>query len=393
MRPTSRRTFLKRTLRSGAQVGAALASLDALAATALVSQDEDPFSRGERIGRLEFEDRRRSSSPRERLSGRGLAGRYRLDLSTLTPDTLIIPNKRFYVRTRCPDRIDLTRPWRIRLSGLVDKSKQIATDAMTPLVRPMGVHLLECAGSGTGGLISAANFSGVPVEEVFKQARPDHAATRVAIKGFDEHSSGDGGFSNVGASWVFTLDQLRRAEAFLATRMNGRPISRDHGFPMRLFVPGWYGCCCVKWVQEIRFVGERARATGQMREFASRTHQDGVPRRARDYLPAEMDLSAMPIRVEKWRVDGNLVYRVVGIIWGGRHTTDKLEIRFGRDGRYERVSGLKHKTTRTWTLWTHAWRPRSTGRFEIMLRVDDAGIPTRHMSAGYYARSVDVKEI
>ena len=117
--------------------------------------------------------------------------------------------------------------------------------------------------------------------------------------------------------------------------MNGAPLTRDHGFPVRLIVPGWYGCSCIKWVDRIDLVPDDAPATTQMQEFAARTHQDiataagrRTPPLARDFIPAVIDTAAMPVRVEKWIVDGRLAYRITGIIWGGSKPTNALSIRF-----------------------------------------------------------------
>src|SRR5204862_7518096 len=104
--------------------------------------------------------------------------------------------------------------------------------------------------------------------------------------------------------------------ALLATGMNGAPLPPDHGFPVRLIVPGWYGCACIKWIDRIDLVAADAPATTQMREFARRTHQNGEPALAREFTPAVIDQAAMPVRVEKWLADGRIAYRVIGVMWG-----------------------------------------------------------------------------
>ena len=58
----------------------------------------------------------------------------------------------------------------------------------------------------------------------------------------------------------------------------------------------------------------------------ARTHQNGSPRLAKDFLPARIDHAAMPIRVEKWHLDGKLKYRVVGLLWGGSESIQALAI-------------------------------------------------------------------
>jgi hypothetical protein len=98
-------------------------------------------------------------------------------------------------------------------------------------------------------------------------------------------------------------------------------------------VPGQYGCSCIKWVNEIAFVADEVEATSQIREFAARTQQLGVPKLAREYQPATIDQAAMPVRIEKWLVDGRIRYQVAGILWGGSRPINVLEIRFNPEKR------------------------------------------------------------
>ena len=353
----------------------------------------DPFRRGQRVGTLLFNDRKRERARRDVVHGKGLNGRLRCDLSTLTADTLVTPNDRFFIRTRCPDNTDFSEPWKIRVHGLVDKPVEIPVSEIVAQRRPMGVHLLECSGSGLGGLISAADWSGVPIVDVLQDVGGLPEATRVRISGFDDHPEFDSGYDERGADWIFTFDQLAKTGAFLATQMNGVQLPKDHGFPVRLLVPGWYGCTCVKWLDEIEFVDDTAKATRHMRHFARRTHQRNRPKLARDFRPAEIDIAAMPVRVEQWRVDDQLVYRVVGILWGGQQTTDALVIRFNDDEKYVPVDDYAHETTRTWTMWSHAWRPKTTGEYVIRLKVDDSAVRTRRLDRGRYQRVVRIEEV
>jgi DMSO/TMAO reductase YedYZ molybdopterin-dependent catalytic subunit len=195
-----------------------------------------------------------------------------------------------------------------------------------------------------------------------------------------------------GASWIFDFEQLR--EAFLVTEMNGQPLPRDHGAPVRLIVPGWYGCTCIKWVNQITVVDHMAPATPHMREFAGRTHQRPDAMLARDFLPATMDHAAIPIRIEKWEEEGRLFYRVVGILWGGSQPTNALGIRLGSDQPLVPVDDCPlPRSTRTWSLWTHRWTPKAPGRYDITLRLLDPAIRTRRLDASFYRRSVDISDI
>ena len=113
-------------------------------------------------------------------------------------------------------------------------------------------------------------------------------------------------------------------------------------------------CCHIKWLNEIKLVGDSEPATAQMLEFASRTHQQGKPTLAKDYIPATIDHVGMPIRVEQWRVAGKTLYKVVGIAWGGARPTTKMRIRF-RDGEaYQPLTICPaQRQNSSWTLWEH----------------------------------------
>jgi len=333
-------------------------------------------------------------APLETTLGVGLDGRLLTDLSALTATSLITPNEHFYVRTRFPDQLDPNVPWRIRINGLVDAESELGLDQILARERFFGTHLLECSGNsknGHFGLLSAAEWHGVPLLELLDAIPRRAEATRVGISGFDRHSQPSANnHSTPGASWIFSFDQLEATGAFLATRINGAPLPADHGAPLRLVVPGWYGCTCIKWVDEIGFFDDGAAATSQMQEFAGRTHQPEVFALARDYLPATIDAAAMPIRIEHWQLADGPAYRVVGIRWGGDQPLERLSIQYG-DGPWQPVELCSLRPDpRTWSLWNHLWRPPAPGDYAIKLRVDAPQVRQRRLDLGYYAREVTI---
>lgn len=230
------------------------------------------------LGRLE-----ENAAPLERLLGTGLDARKFTDLSTLNPETLLTDSERFFIRTARPAAAERATAWSVRLSGFPDESASLSLEALRDLARPMGAHLLECSGNSDPenyGLMSAADWEGVPLPLVLERERALPKGTRVGVSGIDETAL----FSRTsepGAAWIFSRDDLQSSGAFLATAMNGRPLGPHHGFPLRLVVPGWYACCSIKWVDRIELVPDDAPATPHMREFASRTDQAGARARAR----------------------------------------------------------------------------------------------------------------
>jgi len=346
------------------------------------------------IGHVPFVDDDPRPVPVGRPAGTGLDGRRFTDLSRLAPETRVTPTDRFFVRTRATASLGRESAWRIRLGGTSSPGRSLTLTDIAPLTRPMGEHLLECAGNVEPfGLMSVARWHGVPVPALLEHLRADSVEGRLLVVGLDDFTRA-WRTSAAGASWVFSRDDLVRTGAFLATAMNDAPLPPDHGGPLRLVVPGWYGCASIKWVTDLAWVGDDVPATSQMQEFARRTHQDGTPQRARDYHPPAIDTAAMPIRVERWQTAGGEVYRVIGIVWGGTTPTSALEIQFTPGQPFVPVSDCPlPSSTSTWSFWSHDWRPERAGAYTLSLRVRDTSIRTRRLDVGYYARRISIDAV
>jgi DMSO/TMAO reductase YedYZ molybdopterin-dependent catalytic subunit len=346
------------------------------------------------VGIVPFEQPR-DAAPLEQMLGAGLDARLFTDLSTLDPSQPITPTPRCFIRSAASPRLP-GEAWKVQVGGLVNAQSPFGVDELARLAAPAGTHLLECAGNAAAasfGLISAAAWDGVPIAVLIDRAGAKPGASHVLVSGFDDMEAPTR-TSVPGASWIFSRDELARAKAFLAVGMNGAPLLPDHGGPVRLVVPGWYGCCCIKWVDRIELVDRDRPATSQMREYAARTHQDRLPELARDYQPAVIDATAMPVRVEKWVRDGRTVYRVVGILWGGAKPTNALSIRFRSGTPWTSVDECPVPvSTTSWTIWSHWWQPPAAGRYDIVLKITDPAIRTRRLDIFFYARRVDIVEI
>ncbi len=384
-----RREFLGASLFGS---GALLLGFDKLSAFAqLQNEPDNPFRGGRQLGILEFTGE--SKAPLDTIIGAGLDARLFSDLAELTPGQLVTPTERFYVRTTASELLDPGKPWVISVSGLVQEPVHLTLEELHRSAKPMGKHLMECSGNTRAtrfGLLSVGDWTGVPISDLLA-TRMKPRTERVMVSGFDQYPM-KSATSIPGADWVFTIEQLKASKAFLATEMNRQRLSKDHGAPVRLIMPGWYGCASIKWVNAITFVDENFLATSQMQEFAARTHQQGVPKLAKDYLPAMIDQAAMPIRVEKWFVDGRIKYRVVGILWGGSRLVKALEIRFNPEEDYVLVDHFSQTANDPWSFWSHAWTPRTVGTYMIRLRVADPLVETKRLDSGYYVRSVEVTE-
>src|SRR5262249_45609616 len=142
----------------------------------------DPFAGGTCVGRLEFTGE--ATPMLDTATGEGLRGRLYHDLSSLTRDSLITPNDKFYLHTRYSDLLNPDAPWKISVSGLVSNGPDPSMADLGPLAMPMGAHLMECSGNGSFaryGMLSVAEWAGVPMTRLMSLFDVSPQATRELV--------------------------------------------------------------------------------------------------------------------------------------------------------------------------------------------------------------------
>ena len=322
----------------------------------------------------------------ETKTGSGLDARWVLDLERIDAADQTLPQDRLFIRTEAPQGLpEIASDWTIVVNGAVEAEIEVGYDAIAAQSVDQGVVHLECSGNtsfGGFGLQGAVRWAGTPLAWLLDQVTPTAEGALVQVTGLDEHPPPVGN-SVPGASWIFRPEDL--AEAFLATHIDDEPLQADHGWPVRLVVPGWYGCALIKWITEIRWVAEDVESTSHMREFASRTLQDGTPDLARDFVPAVNDPAATPVRIEHWEVDGQPRIRVVGVVWGA--PVEGLRL-WADDEDLGLVELCERDSPQGWGLWTSELPIElASGAVTLSLTVDD-DVRTRRLDIGYYSRTV-----
>src|SRR6266568_3582872 len=156
--------------------------------------------------------------------------------------------------------------WRLRVGGLVQNQLELSMDDIRSLPSRTVPVTMECAGNGRARLdprpksqpwlleaIGTAEWTGTPLAGVLDQAGISDDAVDIVFTGADRGIQGD-----IDQVYQRALrpDDAMRDEVMLAYEMNGRPLEPQHGFPLRLIVPGWYGMTSVKWLTAIDAVAE-----------------------------------------------------------------------------------------------------------------------------------------
>lgn len=160
----------------------------------------------------------------------------------LTP--LVTPTNNFYVNSKdaWSPRLD---GWRLSTTGLVAKKLNLSLNEMRALPSVDRWVTMECVDNPVGGpLIGNALWTGVPLRQVLARTRPRPDALAVIFR------AADGYVESV------PLDQAMREDMLLAYGMNGRTLTPDHGYPLRLVIPGIYGFKSVKWITGVELHSE-----------------------------------------------------------------------------------------------------------------------------------------
>jgi DMSO/TMAO reductase YedYZ molybdopterin-dependent catalytic subunit len=280
---------------------------------------------------------------------------------------VIMPNARFYVRNHF--QIPNLDPDEYRLSvrGLVERTLDLRLrDIRTFRERTM-VLTLECAGNGRSqfdpptdgekwrfGAVSTAEWTGVPLTEVLDRAGIRSGAQDVVFRGAD-CGAVDGRAEAIHFERSLPLNEIRETDALLAFAMNGDVLPIQHGYPLRLIIPGWYAVASVKWLTEIEVVDKPFTGYYQRDKYWYE-YQRG------DETVRE------PIRLQRVRAlitepdsnagisCGKLAIR--GVAWSGAAPIAEVEVSV--DGSWQQARLIGERNRHSWQWWeliTHIEEP------------------------------------
>jgi DMSO/TMAO reductase YedYZ molybdopterin-dependent catalytic subunit len=278
------------------------------------------------------------------------------------------PADRFFVRNHTFTPLIDAVTWRLRVHGEgVRHPVEFGYDQLRAMPSRTIDAAIECAGNGRRfydtqqhtpapgtqwglGGIGVARWRGVPLRRLLQQAgvRPD--AVDVLATGLDAPFEDHGRVRR-----PLPVDKAMH-DVLVAYEMNGEPLPPDHGFPVRLVVPGWVGIASVKWLGDLE-VATRELFTPWNTVF----YRDvtAYPVKSAFELPWNAELTAgVPhiLRGRSWSGGGRIV-RVEVSVDGGR--------------TWRRAEHHGRHLVSAWLPWHISWAPRARGRHVLMARATD----------------------
>ncbi|GIJ44746.1 oxidoreductase [Virgisporangium aliadipatigenens] len=269
-----------------------------------------------------------------------------LNIPRLAP--FVTPNDKFYlIDTALVVPQVSPSQWRLKIHGRVRKPLTLTYEQL--LARPMIERYvtLACVSNEVGdGLIGNAKWLGVRVADLLAEADPEPGADQVVSRSVDGFTAGT------------PTEVLRDGrDAMLAVGMNGVPLPIEHGFPVRMVVPGLYGyVSATKWLAELELTS--------FADFDAYWIKRGWAAKAPIKLQSRIDTPIDGGKVSAGQVP------VAGVAWAQHVGVSGVEVRVG-DGAWQRARLSTVPSVDTWCQWTWAW-DAPPGKHWLEVRAYDA---------------------
>jgi DMSO/TMAO reductase YedYZ molybdopterin-dependent catalytic subunit len=274
----------------------------------------------------------------------------------------------------------------LTIKGLVDKQMTLTYDDLKktfPAVTAQG--MLECAGSGRtafsplpkgtpwnpSGGYGCPKWTGARLRDILKAAGVKPGAVHVAFFGADF------GELPTAKPVVRSIPMSKALEpnTLVAWAINGEPLPKVHGFPLRMIVPGWVGSASIKWLVGIEVLDAPFKGTYMDDSYRVPAHPIAPGEKMpKDTVSTEAwpvkSVITMPAPAAKFKVGDSIA--VAGKAWAGDHGITKVEISLDEGVTWRQAVLAKTGDKYAWRMFTLTIKPKRQGYLTILARATDS---------------------
>jgi DMSO/TMAO reductase YedYZ molybdopterin-dependent catalytic subunit len=319
--------------------------------------------------------------------------------------TRLTPAENFFFVSHYGHPVIDPTTWRLGIDGLVARPGSLSLSGLKARPRKRVEFTLECSGNNAfpvfTGAVGNAVWGGAALAPVLKRAKPLTSAAEVVFWGTDSGtvtirdnpgiiSPGTTGTGtpdpDIPGRWDITItEQFARSMTMdaamapgnlLCYEMNGRPLPVEHGFPVRLIAPGWYGVANVKWLSRIELINHRFAGRFMARDYVTfRERTDSTGKVTWTFQTVgPYRLKSAPAKVTRSVTGTQSTYQVIGVAWGGSIARVEVSIDGGSWRQAHVVKdGPQGGPTQglAWKFWTYDWGQAPSGRHTVTSRAID----------------------
>ncbi len=272
--------------------------------------------------------------------------------------------------------------WRLEVGGLVDKPLKLSLDEIQRRPAVAQVVTMECAGNGRAFMdprpisqpwhaeaIGTAEWKGTPLRPILEEGGIKPGAVEILFTGLDRGVQGD---EVQLYQRSLTMAEAMREEVLLVYEMNGRPLEPQHGYPLRLIVPGWYGMASVKWLAGIEAIAETFTGYQQLGSYRYTQSLDdpGEPVTLQN-VRSMMTPPGIPDFATRARLLEPGPVTLFGRAWAGRNTVERVEVSTDGGNAWSDASLDKPIDRYAWRGWRHDWLAQP-GLHTLCVRATDS---------------------
>jgi DMSO/TMAO reductase YedYZ molybdopterin-dependent catalytic subunit len=272
--------------------------------------------------------------------------------------------------------------WTLEVGGAVDRPRSLTLEELRALPSRTLAVTLECAGNGRALLspravsqpwlleaVGTAEWTGTPLAPLLQDAGLAADAVEVVFAGLDRGVQGD---VEHDYERSLSVSEALWDDVLLAYEINGQPLPPQHGFPVRLIVPGWYGMTHVKWLRSATVVSEPFRGWQQELSYRLKEVEEeaGVP--VTRVLPrALMIPPGIPDFLTRSRYVDAGPHVLTGRAWSGWGPIDRVDVSVDGGSSWHEATLDEPVGRYAWRGWSFHW-DAEPGEHELSVRATDA---------------------
>ena len=301
-------------------------------------------------------------------------------------DSYLTPTELFYIRSHFPVPTIDVAGYRLRIDGAVRNPLGLSYRELREMPSESRIATFECAGNGRAflvptvrgalwelGAVGNAEWTGVPLRALLERAGLEDDACEIVLEGADRGTPAEEPIPPAPIAYARSVarEKAVQPEVLIAYQMNGRDLSRDHGFPVRAIVPGHYGMASIKWLMRIQAVREPFQGYWQTSDYAFWDSLDDKPVRR---PLGEMKLKSAIARPGVYEtVPPNRIYTVFGAAWAGETEVTEIAVSSDNGQTWAEAQFLDPAHRYAWRRWQFDWlTPKQSGRYTLLSRARDA---------------------